>query len=168
MKKEFLLWQEEVFVLSVVMSLRYYQGHLGVVHYVTHIKWKEIAAISVAVWWLGGGEEWCTDHYIDYNSRIKAEVCKSVTFSCVICFAVRIRTAFHRNGLFHWFLHNDAEDPSSSSNQHTQQHACKVWWLSCTGVSLPSWQAPLSGCWHINNAEANVLITHTRGKLLWL
>lgn len=51
------------------MSLRYYQGNLGVVHDVIVMKWQEIAAISVAVWWLVGGEEWwwslyCGNHYV--------------------------------------------------------------------------------------------------------
>lgn len=40
--------KEEMLVLSVVMSLRFYLSHLGVEHYVTHVKWTEITAITVA------------------------------------------------------------------------------------------------------------------------
>lgn len=107
----FCLWWEDniidMFVLTTVMSLRYYHGNLGVVHYVILIKWREIAAISVAVWWLGGGEGWWWWWLLCCSEGWNVQICEAST-KCQVCCERRAHFP-PSNRLSHWLSYWAAE-----------------------------------------------------------
>lgn len=138
-----------MFVLTAVMSLRYYHGHLGVVHYVILMKWREIAAISVAASWLGGEEWWwwwspCCSHVLS----AEAEMCTFVKAPSKYQVCCDNPDHFpHSNSLSHQLSYWAPEVQCSSDTLLYESHP---FWF--TGFSLTSSESLLctkaaTGCY---------------------